>query len=73
MVTIVRDRVQAMIAARMTLQQVIAANPAQGYVARYSGGSAAATTAFIQSVYDSLSAETGATRATTPPRETRRR
>lgn len=73
MLTIVRDRVQAMIAARMTLVQVLAANPAQGYVARYSAGSAAATNAFIESVYASLSAEVPAARPATPQRETRKR
>jgi cyclase len=76
MVTIVRDRVQAMIATRMTLPQVLAANPAQGYVARYAAGSPAAASAFVESVFASLSAEIAATRRTTPPaprpRETRR-
>ena len=52
MVTIISDRVQAMRAQGMTLAQVQAANPAQGYVARYGGTAPAAQ--FIESVYTSL-------------------
>ncbi|MBI4265961.1 MAG: hypothetical protein HY657_16420 [Acidobacteria bacterium] len=56
MVTIIRDRVQAMIEENMTLPQVLAANPAQGYVTRYAAGAPNAARAFIESVYASLSA-----------------
>jgi glyoxylase-like metal-dependent hydrolase (beta-lactamase superfamily II) len=57
MVTIIRDRVQAMVDANMTLPQALAANPAQGYVARYTAGSPTAARTFVESVYASLSAE----------------
>ena len=74
MVTIVRDRVQAMLAARMTLPQVLAANPAQGYVARYAGKSPDAARAFAESVYASLSAEAAAAQPapSSRPRQTRK-
>jgi hypothetical protein len=68
MVTIVRDRVQAMLAAKMTLPQVLAANPTQGYTTRYAAGSPAATRTFIESVYSSLVSETAAARSATQSR-----
>jgi cyclase len=55
MVTIVRDRVRAMVNDGMTLAQVQAANPAQGYVRRYGSASPSATRTFVESVYASLS------------------
>jgi glyoxylase-like metal-dependent hydrolase (beta-lactamase superfamily II) len=51
MVTIVRDRVQAMVKKGMTLQQVEAANPAFEYIPRYGGASA---TAFVDAAYRNL-------------------
>ena len=66
MVTIVRDRVQAMLEGNMTLPQVLDARPAQGYEARYAAGAPGATRAFIESVYASLSAEMAARPATQP-------
>ena len=51
MVTIVRDRVQAMIKKGMTLQQTQAARPAFEYVPRYG---AASTTAFVAAAYKNL-------------------
>jgi cyclase len=51
MVTIVRDRVQAMIKKGMTLQQVQAARPAFEYVPRYGAASA---TAFVAAAYRNL-------------------
>jgi glyoxylase-like metal-dependent hydrolase (beta-lactamase superfamily II) len=59
MVTIMRDRVRAMITAKMTLAQVQAANVAQGYAGRY-GRTPSATSTFIESVYTSLTS--GATK-----------
>ena len=55
MATIVRDRVQALLNDGMTLAQVQAANPAQGYATRYGSTSPSATRIFIESVYASLS------------------
>jgi glyoxylase-like metal-dependent hydrolase (beta-lactamase superfamily II) len=56
MVTIVRDRVQAMIAKKMTLEQVKAARPTLDYDARYGAETGAWTTnMFVEAVYKSLS------------------
>jgi glyoxylase-like metal-dependent hydrolase (beta-lactamase superfamily II) len=55
MVTIVRDRIQAMVNDGMTLAQVQAANPAQGYMTRYGSASPSATRIFVESIYASLS------------------
>jgi cyclase len=55
MVTIIRDRVRDLIAARMTLDQVKAASPARGYTKRYGAASGPGTTnQFIEAVYQSL-------------------
>jgi cyclase len=55
MITIIRDRVRDMKAAGMTLDQVKAAAPAQGYMGRYGSGSGTgATGSFIEAVYRSL-------------------
>ena len=51
MVTIVRDRVQAMVKKGMTLQQVQAARPAFEYIPRYGAPSAAA---FVDAAYKNL-------------------
>jgi hypothetical protein len=51
MVTIVRDRVQAMIKKGMTLTQVQAARPAFEYIPRYGAASA---TAFVEAAYKNL-------------------
>ncbi|HET9359202.1 MAG TPA: hypothetical protein VFO58_05605, partial [Vicinamibacterales bacterium] len=56
MVTIVRDRVRAMIAKKMTLEQVTAARPTLDYDARYGAESGGWTTnMFVEAVYKSLS------------------
>jgi hypothetical protein len=55
MVTIIRDRVRDMIARGMTVAQVKAANPTQGYRKRYGVDSGPWTTAmFVEAVYESL-------------------
>jgi cyclase len=55
MVTIIRDRVRDMIARGMTVEQVKAANPTQGYRKRYGVDSGPWTTAmFVEAVYESL-------------------
>jgi glyoxylase-like metal-dependent hydrolase (beta-lactamase superfamily II) len=55
MLTIIRDRVQELIAAGRTLEQVKAAAPARGYAVQYGSGSGpAGTTNFIEAVYRSL-------------------
>jgi cyclase len=51
MVTIVRDRVQAMVKKGMTLSQVQAARPAFEYIPRYGAASA---TAFVDAAYKNL-------------------
>ncbi len=57
MVTIMRDRVQDMIARGLTLAQVQAAAPAQGYIRRYgSEGGPWTTQMFVEAVYRSLQA-----------------
>jgi cyclase len=63
MVTIVRDRVSAMVKAGMTLAQVRAAQPTFEYDARYGTGSGPGSTAgFVDAVYRGLSTATGTTR-----------
>ncbi len=60
MVTIVRDRVDAMVKAGMTLAQVRSAQPTFEYDARYGAGSGAGNTAgFVEAVYRGLSTATG--------------
>lgn len=55
MITIVRDRVRALVNEGKTLEQVIAAAPAQGYARRYGSDSGAWTTnMFVEAVYTSL-------------------
>ena len=58
MVTIVRDRVQALLKQNRTLEQVIAAQPTLDYDARYGAASGPASPhAFITAVYESLRAQ----------------
>ena len=57
MVTIVRDRVQAMIKKNKTLEQIRASRPTEDYDARYGASSGPWTTdMFIEAVYKSLKA-----------------
>jgi glyoxylase-like metal-dependent hydrolase (beta-lactamase superfamily II) len=63
MVTIIRDRVQAMIEKGLTLEQVKAARPTADYDGRYGATSGAWTTdMFVEAVYETLGG--GKTRAT---------
>ena len=56
MVTMVRDRVQDMIARKMTLAQIQAAKPTFDFDARYGSGNPAATAAmFVGAVFRGLS------------------
>jgi glyoxylase-like metal-dependent hydrolase (beta-lactamase superfamily II) len=56
MVTIIRDRIQAMIKKGMTLEQVKAARPTRDYDSRYGATTGAWTTdMFVEAVYRSLS------------------
>jgi hypothetical protein len=55
MVTIVRDRIQAMVAKKMTLDQVKAARPTLDYDSRYGATTGPWTTdRFVEAVYKSL-------------------
>jgi glyoxylase-like metal-dependent hydrolase (beta-lactamase superfamily II) len=63
MVTIVRDRIQSMIAKKMTLEQVKAARPTLDYDSRYGATTGAWTTdMFVEAVYRSLSPAARSTR-----------
>jgi len=58
MVTIIRDRIQAMIDKGMSLEQVEAARPTRDYDGRYGSSTGFWTTAmFVEAVYRSLSAK----------------
>jgi hypothetical protein len=58
MVTIIRDRVQDLLGKGMTLEQVKAANPAQGYRRQYGSDSGPWTTdMFVEAIYRSLTAK----------------
>ena len=58
MVTIVRDRVQDMVDKRMTLEQVRASDPTQGFRKRYGANAGSWTTdMFIEAVYRGLTAK----------------
>jgi glyoxylase-like metal-dependent hydrolase (beta-lactamase superfamily II) len=58
MVTVIRDIIQDMIDRGMTLAQVKAANPTQGYRKRYGADSGPWTTdMFVEAVYKSLGAK----------------
>jgi hypothetical protein len=57
MVTIVRDRVQALVAQGKTLEQVLATQPTLDYDARYGAPTGPASPrAFVAAVYESLRA-----------------
>src|SRR4029434_5024345 len=63
MVTIIRDRIQSMIAKKMTLDQVKAARPTLDYDSRYGATTGAWTTdMFVEAVYRSLSPAAPSTR-----------
>jgi glyoxylase-like metal-dependent hydrolase (beta-lactamase superfamily II) len=55
MVTIVRDRVQAMIDRGMTKAQVVAANPAKGYTTWFGTDKTWTSNMFVDAIYTSLS------------------
>jgi glyoxylase-like metal-dependent hydrolase (beta-lactamase superfamily II) len=58
MVTIIRDRVRALLDAGKSLDEVKAAKPADGYMARYGNtGGAWTTDRFVEAVYTSLAKE----------------
>jgi glyoxylase-like metal-dependent hydrolase (beta-lactamase superfamily II) len=58
MVTIVRDRVKALMADGRTLDQVKAARPAQGYARQYGSNTGSWTTdMFVEAIYQSLKSE----------------
>jgi glyoxylase-like metal-dependent hydrolase (beta-lactamase superfamily II) len=60
MVTIIRDIIQDMIDKGMTLEQVKAANPTQGYRRRYGTDSGPWTTdMFVEAIYTGLKSRTG--------------
>jgi cyclase len=61
MVTVIRDRIKAMIANGMSLEAVVAAHPTMDYDGRYGTGDGTWTTReFVASVYQSLAKENGA-------------
>jgi cyclase len=62
MATIVRDRVQAMIAKRMTLDQVRAANPVKDYEGIYGRNTSWTTAMFLEAMYRDLSKPTAPSR-----------
>lgn len=58
MITIIRDRIQDMIQRGMTLEQIQAASPTQGYTREYGSDSGPWTTnMFVEAVYKSLTQE----------------
>jgi len=60
MVTVIRDIIQDMIARGMTLEQVKAANPTQGYRRRYGADSGPWTTdMFVEAIYNGLKKPAG--------------
>jgi hypothetical protein len=55
MLTVIRDRVRDMIKKGMTVEQVVAAGPAQDYAQRYGATSGPwTTTQFVEAVYQTL-------------------
>jgi glyoxylase-like metal-dependent hydrolase (beta-lactamase superfamily II) len=54
MTTVIRDRIQELVAARKTKAQVVSANPAKGYVNWYGTDKAWNADAFVQAIYTSL-------------------
>ena len=64
MLTIVRDRIQALVAEGKTLEQVRASQPTLDYDARYGAATGPASPdAFVAAVYESLRAGAAARRA----------
>jgi len=60
MVTIVRDRIKALVATGATLERVKASDPTAGYKGRYGSDTGAWTTGmFVEAVYRSLTQERG--------------
>ena len=60
MVTVIRDIIQDMIGSGMTLEQVKAANPTQGYRRRYGADSGPWTTnMFVEAIYSGLKKPAG--------------
>jgi hypothetical protein len=60
MITVIRDIIQNMIEKGMTLEQVKAANPTQGYRRRYGVESGPWTTdMFVEAIYSGLKSRTG--------------
>ena len=67
MITIIRDRVQDMIKKGMTMEQVVAAGPAQDYAQRYGATSGPwTTTQFVEAVYTTLKPVVAPAKAQTP-------
>jgi cyclase len=54
MVTIVRDRVQNLVKKGSTLEQVLAANPTQGYNARYGNDKTWTPRMFVEAIYKTI-------------------
>jgi hypothetical protein len=54
MVTIVRDRVQDLVKKGSTLDQVLAANPTQGYNARYGNDKTWTPRMFVEAIYKTI-------------------
>lgn len=54
MVTIVRDRVQDLVKKGSTLEQVLAANPTQGFNARYGNDKAWTPRMFVEAIYKTI-------------------
>jgi hypothetical protein len=60
MVTVITDIIQEMISRGMTLEQVKAANPTQGYRRRYGADSGSWTTdMFVEAIYSGLKKPAG--------------
>jgi glyoxylase-like metal-dependent hydrolase (beta-lactamase superfamily II) len=54
MVTVIRDRVQDLVKKGSTLEQVVAANPTQGYNARYGADKTWTPRMFVEAIYKTL-------------------
>ena len=57
MVTIIRDRVQDLIAKRLTWEQVKAARPSRDYDSEYDGEGGSSPDAFVEAIFQSLKAQ----------------
>jgi cyclase len=61
MLVIIRDRIQDLVAKKMTLEQVRAARPTRDYDGRYGADSGPWTTAmFVEAIYRDLTGSTAA-------------